>query len=227
MDALRPYLGWFIDHTYLVIFFGTIIDAVGFPFPGRLLLAAAGAFAAAGDVNLALVIALGALGAMITDHGWFFVGPFASRRLLDFYCRVTFSSPDCFRRADDYFRRFGAATFVIGRFSSGVRIFGWPLARRCGVGYGRFLAGDLVGALVWASIWVGIGYVIGDNWEPVVARLGAVLLVVPLTVVAVVATVLYRRARRRAAVEAAAESRRRRRTAPESPREEAQPPVRP
>jgi membrane protein DedA with SNARE-associated domain len=221
MDALQPYLTWFIAHTYVVIFFGTIIDAVGFPFPGRLLLAAAGAFAAAGDVQLSLVIALGALGAMITDHGWYFMGPFASRRLLDLYCRVTFAAPDCVERADEYFRRFGAATIVIGRFSSGVRIFGWPLARRCGVGYGRFLAGDLVGALVWTSIWVGIGYVIGENWEPVVARVGAALLVVPLLVVATAATVLYRRARRRAAIQA--ESRRRRPSAPECPPAEARP----
>jgi membrane protein DedA with SNARE-associated domain len=116
---------------------------------------------------------------------------------------------------------------VIGRFSSGVRIVGWPLARRCGVGYGRFLAGDLVGALVWTSIWVGIGYVIGENWEPVVARVGAALLVVPLIVVAFAATVLYRRVRRRAAIEAEAESRRRTPSAPGCPPAEARPRTRP
>jgi membrane protein DedA with SNARE-associated domain len=227
-DALRLYLGWFLGHPYVVIFFGTLIDAIGFPFPGRVLLVAAGAFAAAGNVSLALIIVLGALGAMLTDHAWYFAGARNSRRLQAFYCRLASVSAGGVQRADGYFHRFGAAAIVIGRFSASVRIFVWPFARRNGVGYGRFLAGDLVGALLWATIWAGLGYLVGDNWESLVSRLGTSMVVLPvLAAVIVVAACLYRRAGRRTAAEVAVGARRPRRSARESRRAAARPPATP
>jgi hypothetical protein len=80
---------------------------------------------------------------------------------------------------------------------------------------------------VWTSIWVGIGYVIGEHWEPVVKRVGLALLVVPVILVATAATVLYRRARRRAAIEAESRRLKPRPSAPECPPAEARPPARP
>jgi len=44
-EALQPVAAWLLSHTYLVVFFGALIDATGIPFPGRLILVAAGAFA--------------------------------------------------------------------------------------------------------------------------------------------------------------------------------------
>jgi membrane protein DedA with SNARE-associated domain len=65
MDALRPLFDWLVEHTYMVVFIGTVIDATGLPFPGRVLLAAAGAMAAAGHANVLIVIAVGGSG-----HTW-------------------------------------------------------------------------------------------------------------------------------------------------------------
>jgi len=50
---------WFLTHTYLVVFVGALIDSTGIPFPGRLILVAAGAFSARGDVNPVVVMLLG------------------------------------------------------------------------------------------------------------------------------------------------------------------------
>src|SRR2546421_12107123 len=47
-EALQPLGAWLLQHTYLVVFVGALIDATGIPFPGRLILVAAGAFAARG-----------------------------------------------------------------------------------------------------------------------------------------------------------------------------------
>lgn len=200
MDALRPYLGWFLAHPYAVVFIGTLVDATGVPFPGRVLLAAAGAFAAAGDISVAAVIALGALAAVIVDHVWYFAAPLGAGPLLAFYtrlARLAMARPP--RRLLDV-RRYGATTIVLGRFFSSVRLFVWPLARRSGVGYGRFLVADTAGALAWTATWVGIGYVVGDNWEPLVSRFGVAMLLLPLAALAAFVTArLYRRARHNAA----------------------------
>lgn len=198
MDVLRPYFGWLVEHTYIVVFVCTVIDATGVPFPGRVVLAAAGAFAASGDVSLAAVIALGALGAMLTDHVWYFAGWFHTKWLLRFYCRWTFGSGACVTRTGDYFRRFGALTIIIGRFVAGVRVFAWPLARKSGVGYVRFLLYDAVGAVLWTATWVLLGWLVGDRWESVLDSVGGWMVAIPLAAAALVAAVVVLRLRRRA-----------------------------
>ncbi len=196
MDVLRPYFGWLVEHTYLVVFVCTVIDATGVPFPGRVVLAAAGAIAASGDVSLPIVIIIGAAGAMVMDHAWYFAGWFDSKRLLHFYCRWTFGSTACVNRASDYFRRFGALTIIIGRYVAGVRVFAWPLARKSGVGYVRFLLYDAVGALLWTATWVLIGWFVGDRWESMLETVGGWMLAI-LIAAAIGAAVLVLRRRAR------------------------------
>jgi membrane protein DedA with SNARE-associated domain len=157
-------MAWLSAHTYGVVFVATLIDATAMPFPGRILLAAAGAVAATGEVSVPAVIALGAAGVLITDHLWYFAGSLGADRLLRLYCWLTFSSPDCVRRTTDWFKRFGALTIVMGRFVAAVRLLAWPLARQHGVRYPTFLALDAVAAVVWTSIWVGVGWFLGDRW---------------------------------------------------------------
>jgi membrane-associated protein len=135
-------MAWVSAHTYGVVFVATLIDATAIPFPGRILLAAAGAVAATGEVSAPAIIALGAAGVLITDHLWYFAGSLGGDRLLRLYCWLTFSSPDCVRRTTDWFKRFGALTIVVGRFVAAVRLLAWPLARQHGVGYPTFLALD-------------------------------------------------------------------------------------
>jgi membrane protein DedA with SNARE-associated domain len=201
MDVLRPYLGWLIEHTYLVVFVCTVIDATGLPFPGRMVLAAAGAFAASGDVSLTALIAVGALGAMLTDQVWYFAGWFDTKRLLRLYCRWTFSSGACVARTGDYFRRFGALTIIIGRYVAGVRVLAWPLAHKSGVGYARFLLYDAVGAVLWTATWVLIGWFVGDRWESVLDSVGGWMVAILIAAAALLAAVvvLRRRARHGAA----------------------------
>ena len=197
MDVLRPYFGWLVQHTYLVVFVCTLIDATGVPFPGRVVLAASGAIAASGDVSLPILIIVGAVGAMVTDHVWYFAGWFGSKRLLHFYCRWTFGSAACVKRTSDYFRRFGALTIIIGRYVAGVRVFAWPLARKSGVGYARFLLYDAAGALLWTATWVLIGWFVGDRWESVLQTVGGWMLAILIAAAALVAAVLVLRRRAR------------------------------
>ena len=162
---------WLVEHTYAVVFLSSLIDATAIPFPGRIVLAAAGAFAAAGEANVVLVIALGTAGVVITDHVWYCAGSLGGDRLLRLYCRLTFSSPDCVQRTTDWFKRFGTLTIVVGRFVAVVRVLAWPLARDHGVGYATFLALDVAAALAWTAIWVGLGWLLGGRWAEAPAEI--------------------------------------------------------
>lgn len=163
-EILRQLMTWLVDHAYAVVFLCALIDATAIPFPGRIVLVAAGAFAAAGDASVLLLIALGTAGVVITDHAWYFSGGLGGRRLLHLYCRLTFGSADCVERARAWLARYGTLTIVVGRFVAAVRAVTWPLARDHGVGYPTFVALEVPAALLWTTIWVGLGWFLGDRW---------------------------------------------------------------
>src|SRR6185295_13892721 len=98
--------------VYLGLFLATLIDATGFPFPGRVVLMAAGA-----------------LGAVVGDHLWYLAGHLgAADRLTALYCKLSLASGRCEARARARFDRFGPLAIVIGRFVAGVRVFAAPMA---------------------------------------------------------------------------------------------------
>jgi membrane protein DedA with SNARE-associated domain len=199
MDVLRPLFDAIVEHAYVVVFLGALIDATGLPFPGRLLLAAAGAYAAAGHGHVGVFIALAALGAMVTDQAWYATAARGSAWLIALYRRVS-------RRADlvsddgvAAFVRYGALNVILGRFFTVVRVVAWPMLVRSGLGWARFTALDAVGATLWATIWVGLGWIVGDQWQQAAQSVSGWLFVAGVVVaLAVVASLALRAWRRRA-----------------------------
>jgi membrane protein DedA with SNARE-associated domain len=164
-SVLRPLFDAFTAHTHLVVFVGALLDATGIPFPGRLLLAAAGAYAAAGNGNVAVFVGLATLGAMLSDQGWFWAARRGSRWAVDAYCRLTRRPPGCADETVSDLARHVPAGVILGRFFTVVRVVGWPALARHGLGWPRFVALDAVGALAWSAIWVGLGWIVGDQWR--------------------------------------------------------------
>ena len=201
-DVLEALIRWLTAHTYAVVFVASLIDATGLPFPGRIVLAAAGALAAsADDLSVLLLVALGAAGIVIADHLWYFAGALGvDRLLLRGYCRLTGDTPDCVERARHWLTRFGPLVIVAGRFVAAVRMLAWPLARAHGVGYPTFLALEIPAALVWCATWVGLGWVLGEQWADASAEMRWIGLGMAGSVMLAGAVIALWRRRRRAAV---------------------------
>lgn len=198
MDAVvRPLLDGFNDHTYAIVFAMALIDASGVPFPGRVLLVAAGAYAAAGHASAPLLVAIAALGAMASDHAWYWAAVRGSTWPLDLYCRLARRPRGCGDDVGAAMARYGPLSILLGRFVTAVRVFAWPVAAAHGVTYARFLALDALGALVWAALWVLLGWIVGDRWETVAGNAGAWLAVAGAILAAALAAPLAWRAWRR------------------------------
>src|SRR5215470_5271230 len=84
-EAADRLVVFLVPHLYLTVFAVSAIDAIGIPFPGRILLVLAGAFAAT-RVELAIAIAASALGSLVGDHVVFLAGARGGERLLALYC---------------------------------------------------------------------------------------------------------------------------------------------
>jgi membrane protein DedA with SNARE-associated domain len=167
------------------------------PFPGRLLLVGAGAIAGDGQRDLFVIIALGTVAAIAMDHVWYVGGRLGSTRLLGLYRRLAGSSAES--AAVDYFKKYGAATIVMGRFFTSVRALAWPVASAHGIGYPKFLLLDVLAAVAWTALWVLLGWAVGERWRSVAEDAGPWVAVAGVVALAAVVAPIAMRARRRRA----------------------------
>jgi membrane protein DedA with SNARE-associated domain len=201
--VFSPIVGWLREHLYVVVFLGAVVDAVGIPFPGRLMLITVGSFshpASGADASAASLIALATIGTVAGDHVWYLVGRLKGRRLFEIYCRLFRLSGSRIVAADRFLRRFGGLAIVLARLMATLRIGVVPLAVSRGMSYRRFVVFDFVGATLWATGFVWLGRAAGA----VASRGGLVwtfAIIGTLVTASAVASVL---ARRRFAVSGAA-----------------------
>ena len=157
-------MGWLREHLYPVVFLGAVVDAIGIPFPGRLMLITAGSFsdpASEAGASAYAVIGLATLGTVVGDHVWYLVGRLKGRRLFNLYCRVFRLSEQRIGAANRFLRRFGALTLLLARLAATLRIVIVPLAVSRGMSYRRFVATDAVGAMLWVTGFVWLGRAVG------------------------------------------------------------------
>jgi membrane protein DedA with SNARE-associated domain len=166
--VFSPVGGWLREHLYPVVFLGAILEAIGLPFPGRLMLIAAGSFsldasraASEGDASAPALIALATIGTVVGDHVWYLVGRLKGRRLFEIYCRLFRLSDAKVRAANRLLRRFGGLAIVLARAAATLRIVVTPLAVSRGMSYRRFVAFDLLGALLWVTGFISLGRAVG------------------------------------------------------------------
>ncbi len=195
--AADRFVVFLIPHLYLTVFVVSAIDAIGIPFPGRIVLVLAGAFASSRP-EIAVTIIASALGSLVGDHVVYLAGARGGESLLALYCRLTLGSERCVENTLKYFRRFGAAAIVLGRYSTGVRLFAAILSGSGQIAYHRFVLYDLAGSLAYAALWIVLGRVFSEQVETIFEWLGrqrALFLIVPAALLAIVGYRLWRRRR--------------------------------
>lgn len=158
---LQAYLQFLADHPFAIVFCAFFIEAIGVPFPSRMILILTPAFLAPGD--LGWLVAAASLGAVLGDHVPYLAARRAGIRILGLYCRVTLASTRCVETALRHFTRFGSAALLLARFSTSVRLFAAACAGCTQITYSRYLTFDTIGTVVYASLWVLVGYFIGER----------------------------------------------------------------
>ena len=155
---------WLREHLHAVVFLGALVDAIGVPFPGRIMLITVGSFSGPAQEdgpNASLLIAIATAGTVSGDHVWYLLGRVGGRRLFEAYCRAVRLSTRRIAAADRLLRRFGGLALVLARLAATLRAVVTPLAVSRGMSYRRFLAFDLLGALLWTAGFVWLGQVAG------------------------------------------------------------------
>lgn len=140
-----------------------MIECTGIPFPGEtmLLLASFSAATITPQLQIPLVIACAALGAILGDNLGYLVGRTGGRALALRFGRYVFLKPQHLNWAERFFAKHGDKTVFFGRFISILRAWSAFLAGINHMRWRNFLLYNAAGGIVWAIIYGTFGYVAG------------------------------------------------------------------
>jgi membrane-associated protein len=183
---------------WLIVF----VAAAGAPISGSLLLFAAGAFAAFGDLNIFILYPVALSAAVMGDNLTYWIG----RRLgtvliawIERQKRIRWITPQALERGRVYFRGRARWAIFITRFL--IVALGGPINLLAGLEqypYRSFLFWDVSGQILSAAISLGLGYAFAESWEEVAGLFGAFSSLVLAGIVGAFLIVIFvRRIRRR------------------------------
>jgi membrane protein DedA with SNARE-associated domain len=157
---------------YAAVTLFIMIESSGIPFPGETMLLLASFYAAVShQLQIPLVIACAAFGAIIGDNIGYLIGRTGGRAFVLRFGKYVFIKPEHLARAEVYFAKHGDKTVFFGRFIAVLRAWAAFLAGVNHMHWRTFLIYNAAGGIVWATIFGTLGYVAGrffhDNFAQV------------------------------------------------------------
>jgi membrane protein DedA with SNARE-associated domain len=157
---------------YAAVALFIMIESSGIPFPGETMLLLASFYAAEShQLQIPLVIACAAFGAIIGDNFGYLFGRTGGRVLVVRYGKYVFIKPVHLAFAEAYFAKHGDKTVFFGRFIALLRAWAAFLAGVNHMHWRTFLFYNATGGIVWAAIYGTLGFIAGrffhDNFAQV------------------------------------------------------------
>jgi membrane protein DedA with SNARE-associated domain len=151
-------------YGYVAVFFFIAIESTGIPFPGETMLITASIYAGhTHRLNIILVIAFAAAGAIIGDNLGYAVGHWGGYRLLRRYGRFIRLHERRLKLGQYLFLQHGGKVVFFGRFISILRAYAAFLAGTNRMPWWRFFAFNAAGGIVWAIVFGTGAYVLGTQ----------------------------------------------------------------
>jgi len=151
MDLLNKY-------GYSLVFSVALLEQLGLPIPLAPILLLAGAVAASGNLNFALVVVFAVLAALIGDTIWYYLGKKKGRSVLKMLCHMSLSPETCVRKTEDSFLKYGMNSLLFAKFVPGLNTIAPPMAGLVGSRFYAFFIRDLAGALIYILAFLIPGY---------------------------------------------------------------------
>ena len=164
IDFLLNLLGNYVYVGLWFVIFAETGLAVGFFLPGDSLLVVSGLFAAAGKLNIALVLSAFFLGSVIGDNTGYWIGRGMGKTLFNRESSWVFK-PSRVEKAKHFFEKYGVKTVVLARFVPIVRTFAPLVVGAAEMPYSKFLFFSIIGGLLWINSMVLAGYFLGGVIE--------------------------------------------------------------
>jgi membrane-associated protein len=158
LALVRDYGAWTYAILFLIVFCetGLVVTPV---LPGDSMLFSAGALAAVGSLDIAALVVLLSVAAILGDALNYTLGAtVASRWLL----KSRFVNKEHLARAERFYQRHGGKAIVIARFAPFLRTFAPFVAGMARMSYPRFAAFNVGGGIAWVGICCLAGFFFGN-----------------------------------------------------------------
>jgi membrane protein DedA with SNARE-associated domain len=170
-------------HGYWVVGAIIMLESMGLPLPGESLLIGAALYAAAtGKIDITLIVAVAAAGAIVGDNFGFMIGRTLGTRLLSRFGRRVGLSEGRVQLGHYLFRRYGGLVVFFGRFIAVLRTFAALLAGANEMPWHLFLAYNALGGITWCCLYGFGAYLLGDVVRSVAAPVGVAVAVIAIIV---------------------------------------------
>jgi membrane protein DedA with SNARE-associated domain len=152
---------------YPAVFFLVMGECMGIPLPGETGLLIAAAAAGTGTVfSIWWVIAAASAGAIVGDTLGYWIGRKGGRVLLLKITGNFFIKAEHLDKAENFFKKHGAAAVFFGRSVSYLRVLTALLAGFSSMHYPNFFLYNALGGITWAVFFGYAGYMFGKNLGP-------------------------------------------------------------
>lgn len=182
-----------------------LIEMLGVPLPGEIILVSSALLASQGYVDPLWVGICATFGACVGDSLGYLIGRKGGRPLFTWLGEKfpKHFSPENVAMAERSFERWGAWTVFFGRFVALLRIFAGPLAGVLRMPYWKFLIADVPGGVLWAGGTTAVIYYAGVAAQEWLHRFSWIGLVIAVLAGACSLLIIKRRAKKAADRQAA------------------------
>jgi membrane protein DedA with SNARE-associated domain len=147
-----------MDYGYLAVFVMVGMESIGVPLPGETMLIVASLYAGSTHkLEIGLIVAVAAAGAIVGDNIGYAVGRHGGWRLLRRHGHRVGLGERRLKLGRYLFLRHGGKVVFFGRFVSVLRTYAAALAGANHMPFPRFFCFNAAGGVIWASIY-GFGY---------------------------------------------------------------------
>ncbi len=151
-----------LAYGYILLFGWVLVEQFGIPLPATPVLLAAGGLSAQHQLSFAVAFLAGFLACMTADTTWFLIGRRYGHHVLRILCKLSMEPTICVRRTQDSFGRRRGVMLMFAKFVPGLATLAAPVAGENGMGLGRFLFFDGIGATLWLLALLTSGRLFAD-----------------------------------------------------------------
>lgn len=160
------------QHGYWMVGMVLLVENMGIPVPGELILITAGLVAFEGQLDIQAIAIWAILGAIVGDNLGYLLGRRFGPALLRGYCRIFRVTQERLEHTQAVFLRYSGWAVFLGRFVALLRIFAGPIAGVLGMSWRHFLVCNAAGAVIWVIAILGGSYIFGANIRSIVSAVG-------------------------------------------------------
>ncbi|WP_124727795.1 DedA family protein [Staphylospora marina] len=154
-----------LEYGYIGIFLFLMLGIVGLPLPDEIMMTFVGYLSSVGRLQLVPTFLSALVGSMCGITLSYVLGLSFGYPFLKKYGPKIFITRRRLRVTRVLFRKYGSLLLFFGYFIPGVRHVTAYLAGISNIPFPRFALYAYTGAVFWSASFIGLGYVLGANWE--------------------------------------------------------------